>query len=74
MTTMSPGASAGSRTCSTYARKLAPLIGPSMTQGAVSRSQRSAASQLPVLGLELFGKDAIRPSYDQASGAYVYNL
>ena len=33
------------------ARKLAPLIGPSMTQGAVSRSQRNAARKLSVCHL-----------------------
>jgi hypothetical protein len=30
------------KNCSTSARKLPPLIGPSMTQGAVMRSWRSA--------------------------------
>src|ERR1700722_8913912 len=51
MTTMSPGARTGRRTCSTSARKLAPLIGPSMTQGAVSRSHRNAARKVSVCHL-----------------------
>src|ERR1700734_1147425 len=51
MTTMSPGARMGTRTCSTSARKLAPLIGPSMTQGAVSRSHRNAARKVSVCHL-----------------------
>ena len=43
MTTMSPGARTGRRTCSDISKVLAPLIGPSMTQGRASRSHRNAA-------------------------------
>ena len=49
-TSPQPGARIG-RTCSTSARKLAPLIGPSMTQGAVSRSHRNAARKVSVCHL-----------------------
>ena len=45
MITMSPAASVGTGNCSTYARKLVPLIGP-MTQGASIRSQRNAVSKV----------------------------
>ena len=42
------GAEGGTRNCSTQARKLVPLIGPSMTQGATIRSQRNAARKVNV--------------------------
>src|ERR1700722_477215 len=48
ITTMSPGARMGTRTCSTYAPQVEPLVGPSMTQGAVRPSQRSAAKNVRV--------------------------
>jgi hypothetical protein len=47
--TISPGLSAGTRACSTWARKLSPLIGPSITHGASIRSWRSAARKVSVL-------------------------
>ena len=48
MTTISPAARVGARACSTQARKMAPLIGPSMTKGAVTLSWRSAARKVVV--------------------------
>jgi len=38
-----PGRNVGSRTCSTYARKVGLSIGPSKTAGAVSPSRRKPA-------------------------------
>ena len=43
-TTTSPGCSVGTRTCSTYARKVGLSIGPSKTAGAVRPSTRKAAT------------------------------
>ena len=40
--------SVGTRNCTTQARKTAPLIGPSMTQGAVMPSARNAARKVMV--------------------------
>ena len=42
-TTMSPGRSVGTRTCSTYAWKLGLSMGPSNTAGALTPSSRRAA-------------------------------
>ena len=42
-TTTSPGCNVGTRTCSTYARKLTASIGPSKTAGALTPSTRNAA-------------------------------
>jgi len=46
MMTMSPALRVGTRNCSTEARKLVPSIGPSITQGAATRSQRKAARKV----------------------------
>ena len=45
--TMSPADRVGTRACWTQARKLAPLIGPSKTQGAVIRSYVGAGRERP---------------------------
>ena len=47
-TTMSPALSVGTRHCSTHARKLCPLIGPSNTRGAHSPSHRRPAMNVSV--------------------------
>lgn len=48
MTTISPRLRVGTRHCSTYARKVSPLIAPLIIIGAVIRSQRSAATKVNV--------------------------
>jgi len=48
MMTISPGASVGTRNCSIQLVKLWPLMGPSSTQGASMRSDRSAATKVRV--------------------------
>ena len=45
---MLPGSSSGIRNCSTQAAKLAPLIGPSITQGATMPSCLSPAMKVSV--------------------------
>ena len=47
-TTTSPGLSVGTRNCWTQARKITLLMGPSTTQGASIRSERSAARKVMV--------------------------
>src|SRR4051812_34203640 len=49
MTTMSPGASAGTRTCLTYSRKPSPLMEPSRSWGAVTPLSRSPATSVVFL-------------------------
>src|SRR4051794_12357253 len=49
MTTMSPGASAGTRTCLTSSRKPAPLMEPSRSWGAVTPLSRSPATSVVFL-------------------------
>src|SRR4051812_9756787 len=49
MTTMSPGASAGTRTCLTDSRKPSPLMEPSRSWGAVTPLSRSPATSVVFL-------------------------
>jgi len=49
MSMMSPGASVGTGTCSTWALNGSRLIGPSITQGASTRSGRGAAMEVSVV-------------------------
>src|SRR3954464_1244575 len=49
MTTMSPGASAGTRTCLTYSRKPSPLMEPSRSWVAVTPLSRSPATSVVFL-------------------------
>src|ERR1700721_2911606 len=48
ITTMSPRRGVGTRSCSTHARNVSPLTGPSMTQGAVMPSWRRAPMKVVV--------------------------
>jgi hypothetical protein len=48
ITTVSPGRRLGARNCSTSVRKLMPLIAPSSTTGATTRSARRPAMKLSV--------------------------
>jgi hypothetical protein len=49
MSMMSPGASVGTSTCSTWALNGSRVIGPSITQGASTRSGRRAAMKVSVV-------------------------
>src|SRR6185437_17067074 len=49
ITTMSPGRRIGTRNCTTQARKLSALMGPSRMHGAVMPSHRSPATKVSVL-------------------------
>lgn len=67
--TMSPGLRVGTRYCSTHARKLTPLIGPSKTNGAQSPSQtpldcRSHASGRSIGWPSMLQRKNAWPPYD----------
>lgn len=68
MTTMSPGRSSGTRTCSTYASKASRLIGPERTQGAIMPRRVRAATTVVVFQWP-FGTPTTHPQALAARGA-----
>src|SRR3954462_5064855 len=67
MTTMSPGASAGTRTCLTYSRKPSPLMELSRSWVAVTPLSRSPATSVVFLRWPVRDRRAQAPSSRRAA-------